>query len=131
MEGLENAQIQTQRTRGTQNRTGWIPSDPDSEAGLTGFSQQHGNIDRRDGGTIRERSDLVIAITGGILSQLIEQMQDQLGSVEYQINNAQECIEWYEREKAAHERRALNLRQNLNNLLELQEQLQEELETEE
>jgi chromosome segregation ATPase len=130
MEGLEDAQVKTQRTRGTKDRASRIPSDSDGEAGLTGSSQQHGNINRRDGGATGKGADLFIAITGGILSQLIEQMQDQLGSVEYQVNNAQECIEWYEREKEAYEKRAASLRQKLNNLRDLQEQLQEQLEIE-
>lgn len=70
-----------------------------SESGTGSVGEQPGNFDSRTLGAVGTE-----AIVGGMLSQMIEE-------VESQLQNDQECIEWYEREKEKHLRKLENLRQ--------------------
>jgi ElaB/YqjD/DUF883 family membrane-anchored ribosome-binding protein len=60
-----------------------------------------------------------------MLSQLIEEVADQLGEAEDQLREAVECIEWYERARRKAEGRMARLQQRLEVLRELQAQDQE------
>ncbi|MBL1177835.1 hypothetical protein [Pantanalinema sp. GBBB05] len=63
-----------------------------SDSGTEGFSGTvQSELERIPGG-IREEEVSNITLLGGIVSQLIRQAEDKLA-------NAEECLEWYEREK--------------------------------
>lgn len=82
-----------------------------------------GNFNLGTSRTAWQGPNISIPLAGGIISQLIEEVEDQLGGVDYQVNNAQECIEWYQREKTEYERRSEKLKARLESLKDLESQL--------
>lgn len=95
-----------------------------SKARASATSSRDGSVDLGAGGEAWSWANLSITLAGGIISQLIEEVEDQLGGVEYQLNNAQECIEWYERERSEYQQRLAKLQRRLESLKALESQLE-------
>lgn len=55
-------------------------------------------------------------------------MEGQLGNAKYQVQNAEACLDWYQREKDEHQRRVQDLEEQLGNLKHLEDELRKQLE---
>jgi hypothetical protein len=104
MDSNNNAESQTRSVRAEQKRLAKSQNHPRGQARTGAASSADGDISRRVARATRSGASIVKPVTGGILTQLIEQVEDQLG-------NDEACIEWYQREKDKHQRQLENLKQ--------------------
>ncbi len=84
--------------------------DANSQGGIEVASRTDGSFPVGTGGAARAQRNTVDPITGGILSQLIDQVKSQLAE-------AEECVEWYERKKTEY-RGQLDRLEHLHRLME-------------
>lgn len=102
----------------------------DSGGGLSG-SQSGAETPSGGGGGVVERVLRAFgaggnsSLVGGILAQLIGQVDDQLGEAQRQLSEAIECIEWYERSRASAEGRVSRLESQRISLQELLDSLED------
>jgi hypothetical protein len=97
-----NAQEQTLSAWRTEIRESLCPADANSEGGSGESSSGAGNLSGRSFGEDRPAKS-TLKLFGGILAQLIQDAEVQLGK-------AQECVEWYQREVAELQTRLENLK---------------------
>lgn len=99
-----NAESTTQGQGGAENRAPECTGQPHGQ-GQPDFSRR-GNGDFAGGITGATRSGGIAGdpVTGGIIAQLIAQVEDQLGE-------AVECVQWYERSVEKYQRQLENLKQ--------------------
>lgn len=111
---VEKTKNQTQRTRSTEKREVSSQINSTGEKGIGDNGGNNGGIDRGTIGEIRSRgnSDILCAITRGIITQLIEDAESQLGET-------RDCIKWYEEK----EKEQLKRIESLQHLKELREHL--------
>lgn len=107
--GNDHAEI---RTSGRAETTNQPFINTDSKGGLSTDSGGAGHLGIGASGTHRAEGVPADPITGGILSQLIQQTESQLAK-------ARDCIDWYERE-------AKEFQDQLDNLKHLQQQLEQQ-----
>jgi len=98
-----HAKSKTQEER-RKNRPTGNPSQSDSERGVGSTSSGAGDIGSGDDRAAWAEGGRSHLITGGILSQLIQETEDQLAE-------DKECVDWYQRQIEKHERKLTNLRQ--------------------
>jgi hypothetical protein len=93
---IDNAQSQAQPLWTKQNRSSICTPNATSEGGVGGVGGESGDIGFRATGAIGTQAVLVVqvtkAITGKILSRLVDRAEQRL-------NEAEECLVWYERQK--------------------------------
>lgn len=99
---VENAQGSPREVRGDEDEQRLLPSHSNGKGALIekGEGDEYLSVgaDRED----RSRGCFGDLVAGGILAQLISQVEDQL-------SEAEECIAWYERAKEKHQRQLSNL----------------------
>ncbi|MBW4523481.1 MAG: hypothetical protein KME16_28070 [Scytolyngbya sp. HA4215-MV1] len=113
--GKNSDGTETKTRRTNQRRYRHDAPNCDRQPGLngeiTGVEGRQVGIDHDD--WTQANPDIQSLVTGGILAQLIEEVKDQLG-------DAEQCIEWYQREKERAEKKLETLEQ-LAELLKNQE----------
>jgi hypothetical protein len=111
-----NAEIQTQAAWGGENTRGVRSTDPAGETRARGFGEIARDLSQRIAGETRSRSipGSTISISGGILTQLIQDAESQL-------EKTRATIEWYQSE----EQEQLQRLESLQRLRELEQDSQE------
>lgn len=110
-----NAQSQARTARTEKNGTIRNPDDTRGEGGIGGSSLTDGSVSGGVDGASRTQTATGSAITGGIIAQLINDAENQLGKT-------RACIEWYQEE----EQERLERLENLKRLAQLADQSQDE-----
>ena len=97
--------------RGAEESTPTATGQHSSQGRIGGDSPVHRCVSVRASGTAGEKGTSANSIAGGILSQLIEMLNDRLAET-------RDCIQWYEKEEQ-------KINRQLANLEALQHQYQE------
>lgn len=104
MHGNRYAKIGAWKTRGNQDRVPVCETDADSQGGAASESGSITGVSSRTPGADREGSRIDHALTGGIIDQLIDLTRERL-------DNANACIDWYQRESEIYQAKLNNLSQ--------------------
>jgi hypothetical protein len=105
----DNAQSKAQSAWGVEEHGNQGQDQPNSKAGVAAVSNLNESICERIFRAIREGK--ANGITGGILARMISDKQDR-------IREAEECIEWYERERQKRSGELMELQQLVESLLQ-------------
>lgn len=115
---IDNAQSQAQPARTDQIRQSLCSPNTASEAGFGGVGSESGDIGLGTVGAIGAKAVLVVkvtqAITGKILSRLVDRAEQRL-------NEAEECLVWYERQKRQASEELAELRTLIEELNKVEE----------
>ena len=126
--GSNDGQSKTRTARTVERGTAFDSHDSRGQAGSGKSRSNHGSVSLRTARTLGQTANLSVSFTGGILTQLIKQVESQLGTAHYQVQNAEACIQWYQREKEEHQHRVEDLEEQLEHLKHLEGELHHQLE---
>lgn len=125
--GFNDGESKARTARTVERGKAFNSHDSRRQAGVGASGSNDGSISLGTAGTLGPAANLTVAFTGGILTQLMKQVESQLGTANYQVRNAQACIEWYQREKEEHQHRVKDLAEQLEHLKHLEAELYNQL----
>lgn len=93
---IDHAQSQAQSLRTKQNRSSFCAPHSASEGGLGGASSESGDIGFGAAGAVGTQAVLFIQVTAAVVGKILSRLVDR---AEQRLNEAEECLVWYERQK--------------------------------
>jgi hypothetical protein len=130
MGSKKDGESKTRTTRSVEGGATLNPNDSGGQARARGVSPNNEHLSLGAFGAVGTAADFSGSLAGGILTQLIKQVDNQLGSAKYQVHNAEACLDWYQREKEVYEHRVQDLEEQLEHLRHLESELRKQLELE-